>query len=140
MEATFQYDPKQLAALHAAIQRNPKRVLSETGDFLVRGIREYNKYIIRAPWRMGGSGGGAPVAAVQGGNLRDTHAREIRPWDAKIYPTAKYAPYVHGISGYPRKRRYQLRPWLDYAKQSADGAVNALSETLLLNITKDLAK
>lgn len=86
---------------------------------------------------MGASGGGAPVAT---GNLRDTHAREIRPWDAKIYPTAKYAPYVHGIAGFPRKRKYQLRPWLDYAKQSAEGAVELLAGNLLTNITKDLSK
>ena len=137
MDAEFYYDPKQLAALHLAIQRNPKTVLSETGKFFTRGIREYNKYIIRSPWRMGGSGGGAPVAT---GHLRDTHARDIRPWDARIYPTAKYAPYVHGIEGYPRKRKYQLRPWLDYARNSAQSAVEALSNDLLYNVTKDLAK
>ena len=137
MAVEVRYDPKQLAALKEAIRRNPRKVIEETQNFFVRGIREYNSYIIRAPWRMGASGGGAPVAT---GNLRDTHAREIRPWDAKIYPTAKYAPYVHGIAGFPRKRKYQLRPWLDYAKRSADGAVEILAGNLLTNITKDLAK
>jgi hypothetical protein len=138
MESKYEFDPKQLASLKTAIRRNPRKILLETGNFLVRGIREYNTYIMRAPWRVGGGGGGgAPVAT---GNLRDTHARKILPWEGSIYPTARYAKYVHGIKGFPRKRSYQLRPWLDFAQHAASGAIYSLQRKLLENITKDLAQ
>jgi hypothetical protein len=129
-----------LDQLTAAVNRNPQLVVRETKNFLSRGISSYNKIIIRSPWRMGSTGGGSPVAKVNGGNLRDTHARIIGQWEARIYPTAPYAPYVHGLAGYPRRRSYQLRPWLDFAQQQADSQIVTLQNTLLKNIVADLAK
>ncbi len=133
----FEIDQLQMQSLREAVRRNPAKVLSETKNFLTKGMAEYNKGVIRSPWRMGGSGGGAPVAT---GNLRDTHRREITQWEARIYPTADYAPYVHGIKGFPRKRTYQLRPWLDYVQQQYDAQIQILQGNLLNNLVNDLAK
>jgi hypothetical protein len=94
----------------------------------------YKGFIIRNPWRMGGTGGGSPVAAAHGGNLRDTHRTQINQWSAIIRPTAKYAMYVHEGTF-----RMQARPWLDYAQQQADGAISILSNQLLDKIVSDLA-
>lgn len=139
-----------LKELIAAIRRNPQKVLDSGRTFLSKGITTYKRAIIRNPWRMGGSGGGAPVSndprysrrhqLQRSGNLRDTHQTEINGLQAKIYPTAKYAPYVHGIEGWPRKRSYQLRPWLDYAKKTQAGVIQELYRVMLREITEDLAK
>jgi hypothetical protein len=133
----FEFNKTDLASLSAAVARNPAKVLSETKNFFTRGLAAYNRIIIRNPWRMGMSGGGAPKDT---GNLRDTHARVIDTWQARIYPTADYAPYVHGIQGWPRKRNYQLRPWLDYAYVQAEGEINNLQRDLLNNIVHNLAE
>jgi len=121
-----------------AIKKNPDLVQKETSQFLVRGIALYNKSIIRQPWRMGQQGGGAPVDT---GNLRDTHRREIRKLSARIFPTSPYSGFVHGLNGRKRNvRGVQLRPWLDYARKKNARGINQLSNVLLTNITKDLAK
>ncbi len=130
--AELYFDPIQLSSLQNAIRRNPARILEEVGNFLTRGIREYNKFIIRNPWRVNGGGGGAPVAT---GNLRDTHSREIQPWEARITPTAPYAKYVHDGT-----RRMKARPWLDFAQHAAAGEIDALQNKLLDKIVTDLAK
>jgi hypothetical protein len=137
MSVSFEINPTQLAALKAAVNRNPAKTRTEVNNFLGKGLDAYSRVIIRSPWRIGGSGGGAPVDT---GNLRDTHRKEIQPWEARIFPTAPYAKYVHGISGYSRKRSYQLRPWLDYAEMTADSTIRQLEETMLKNIVGDLAK
>lgn len=118
--------------LKTAIRRNPQMVKEETAKFIARGLAEYRRIISRSPWRIGGSGGGAPVGT---GNLRDTHAQEQRPFEGKIYPRANYAGYVHEGTG-----RMQARPWLDYAKKSGNRKIRQLEKDLLATITKDLAK
>ena len=133
------WDQSQLNALRLAVSRNPAKIRAEAADYFTRGLRVYNTIILRSPWRMGSSGGGAPVSPG-GGHLRDTHAKEIRPWEAIIKPTATYAPYVHGIKGFPRKRSYQLRPWLDYAQRVGDSGIRELEQKLFDNIVKDLAR
>lgn len=129
-----------LKELRAAIKRNPQRVLDEARLFFTRGLASYRQGVLNSPWRMGSSGGGAPVAT---GNLRDTHKTQINKLEASIGPNltaAPYAPYVHGIKGYPRKRAYQLRPWLDYVKKNREGDIKRLYGEMLKNITADLAK
>lgn len=126
--------------LQAAIRRNPDKVKDEAGKFLIRGIAAYKSVIIRNPWRMGSSGGGAPVSS---GSLRDSHKTKVSNWSATIGPNdqlAPYAAYVHGIEGYPRKRKYQLRPWLDYAIVKQDETIQRLYNEMGDNILKDLAK
>lgn len=135
--AQFEISFKGMAELRRAVQRNPQAVITEVAKFLQRGIAVYNRIIIRNPWRIGQSGGGAPKDT---GNLRDTHVREINPWQARIYPTAPYAAYVHGIEGFTRRRKYQLRPWLDYAKETGDREIQALEGQMLQGIIGDLAR
>ena len=135
-----EYEIKGLKELADAVRRNPANVIRETGKFLVRGLAVYRRIIFNNPWRMGMSGGGSPVAqSPQGGHLRQTHVQEIGPWEGRIRPTATYTPYVHGIEGWPRKRTYQLRPWLDYAKEHGEEDVKKLEVELLNNIAAGLA-
>lgn len=133
----FQINQNDLNSLRFAVRRNPRMVITETGKFLSRGIAAYLRIINRSPWRMGQRGGGSPVGT---GNLRDTHRRSVGTWEARITPTADYAPYVHGLDSFPRRRTYQLRPWLNYAQQSASNEINRLQDDLLKNIISDLSK
>jgi hypothetical protein len=138
--AALQIDTQSIKALQRATRRNPALVRAESKNFLVRGIAAFNRRIIRNPWRMGMSQGGAPHAT---GNLRDTHLRSVGQWQATIGPDlerAPYARYVHGIEGYPRKRSYQLRPWLDYTVRDSERDIRILEENLLTKIITDLAQ
>jgi phage gpG-like protein len=138
MTNNFDISTKGLKELQAAVRRNPQKVITEVGKFLVRGIAVYNRRIIRSPWKIGGNGGGAPTST---GNLRDTHVKEIRPWDALIAPTAPYAAYVHGLNGQQvNSRGVQLRPWLDYAYQDGEKEIAKLQEDLITEIVSDLEK
>lgn len=128
----IQINQRDLNGLREAVRRNPQMVLSETKKFLTRGIAAYNRIIIRNPWRIGSNVGGAPVDT---GNLRDTHRREIATWEARIKPTARYSESVHeGTS------KLVSRPWLDFAKQEADGEIRQLETDLLNNVVADLAR
>lgn len=122
----YSFDKAQLRGLQQAIRRNPQTVAREVGKFLARGIAVYNRGIIRSPWRVGMSGGGAPVKT---GNLRDTHKKTVTPWSAKITPNASYAAAVH-----------KNRPWLDYVFDTSKQEIEKLQIDLLEEITKDLAK
>lgn len=136
--ATFTLSTKGFTELQRAIKRNPQKVRDETGKFLVRAMAAYNQGILRSPWRMGNrTGGGAPVAT---GNLRDTHQREIRPFEARIYPTAPYAAYVHGVGGKKvNSRGVMLRPWLNYVFKTKDSEVQRHADAFLQAVTRDLA-
>lgn len=130
-----------LKELKLAVARNPQRVVTEAKKFLQRGMAEYRSGIKNRPWRMGMSGGGAPVAAQNGGNLRDKHVTKITGLTATIGPQdVKYASYVHGIDGWPRKRTYQLRPWLDHVKAEKSQKVERLYLDMLTTIRNDLAR
>jgi len=121
-----------LESLEKAIKRNPEKVKDEIGKFITRALRLYKASIIRSPWRVGGSGGGSPVAT---GNLRDTHETNIGTWQAYIRPNAKYAPYIHeGTS------RMEARPWLEHAMKTNEQEIEKLQDDLLKKIVGDLAK
>jgi hypothetical protein len=124
--ANFNIEVFGVKEFQAALSRNPAVVEKEVSSFLVRSIALYNQGIIRDPWRIGMSGGGSPVKT---GNLRDTHKRQIEKWEARIYPTAKYAEIVH-----------ESRPWLDFVKNDKDKEVEKLQSDMLNNIIKDLSK
>jgi hypothetical protein len=130
------YEIRGLKEFQAAIRRSPAFVIRRTGIFITRGLAEYRRIIFRSPWSKGRSGGGAPVAT---GNLRDTHQQEVRDLEGRIYPTASYAKYIHGIKGFPRRRSYQLRPWLDYAADAARPAIQQHEGSLIDDIVKNLA-
>jgi hypothetical protein len=135
--AEFDFSIDGLRELQQAVQRNPGRTVQEVGKFLQRGLAAYRRIINNSPWRLEMSGGGAPVAS---GHLRDSHRSERTPWTGRIFPTAPYAAYVHGIDGWPRKKSYQLRPWLEYAETRAEGDIEKLQDEMLNNIVEDLAK
>lgn len=124
-ENTF-FELKGADEFREAIRRNPAKILELVGRFITRGLAEYKRVLIRNPWRVGMSGGGAPV---QTGNLRDTHITEVSPFAGRIYPTAPYAESVH-----------KRRPWLDYAKDTAQPNIEKLEGELLQDIVADLAK
>ena len=132
----------------AAIRRNPKVVLKESKKFLVRGIAEYNKGIIRKPWRIDGSGGGAPVSndprykrayqRQRSGNLRDSHQVKIQALKALIGPTQAQAPYAAFVHGGTSK--LQARPWLDFVRDKKQREIQKLYRILITTVTKDLAR
>jgi len=117
--------------LKQAIRTNPVRVRKYATRFFTRAMAEYNRKIIRNPWEVGESSGGAPVDS---GRLRDSHKREIRPWEARIYPTADYAEWVHEGT-----RKMEPRPWLDYAFRQAQEKVEKHADKMLKRIVKGLA-
>lgn len=128
--------------LKRAIQKSPQVIADETDKFLVRAQSEYKRSILGSPWRMGQQGGGVPVGTGSGaGNLKNSHTYKIEPFKLVIGVNenrADYAPYVHGIKGYPRKRTYQLRPWLRYAEESQQSKVDQHARKLLDEIVKAL--
>lgn len=115
-----------------AIKRNPAVVALETKKFFQRGLAVYLRIINRTPWRVGQSGGGAPVST---GNLRGLHTRKIGKTRASIETRAKYSPFVHEGTRYMKKR-----PWLDHAMKKGNKNINKLANDLLKNVTRDLAK
>lgn len=123
---SFEFTIDGLDELKRAVARSPQKVYEETQKFLIRGMAEYKKIVFRRPWRVGMSGGGAPVKT---GHLRDTHITQIRPFEASLAPTADYAEVVH-----------KGRPWLDYAEISGEQKVRELEIAMLDTIVKDLAK
>ncbi|HEY1037155.1 MAG TPA: hypothetical protein VGE62_01075 [Candidatus Paceibacterota bacterium] len=138
MAENLDYSFEGLEELKTAVARNPEKVIKEVAAFFVRGMAVYNRRIIRNPWRMGERGGGAPKDT---GNLRDTHKREIQQWQARIYPSAPYAAYVHGLNGKTMNSRgVQLRPWLHYAYAESDSEIMELEKGLLEKIVNNLAK
>lgn len=131
--------------LLAAISRNPQVVISETAIFFQRAMAVYRSAIFNNPWRVGGSGGGVPVSdwmakrRGSAGNLRQSHVVEYQQFQASIgpgraYPVG-YAGYVHEGT-----KKMAKRPWLDNAKRTGESAVRGHWQTLLQNITADLAK
>ena len=124
-----------LTELKMAIKRNPTKVADEARRFLTHGIATYNRSIIRNPWGILDTGGGAPV---QTGSLRDTHIRKVEHFRATIGPntgTSPYAKYVHGGT-----RNMKARPWLTYAYTQQKSEIEHLYRAMLNAIVKDLAK
>ena len=109
-----------------ALKRNPELIIRESKKFIQRAIAKYKSGIINNPWRIGMSGGGSPVLT---GNLRDTHLTYFSNLEGMIFPSAKYAQYVH-----------KNRPWLDYVYNQKQPDIELLEKDLADVIIKDLAK
>ena len=130
-----------LIDLKKNIQENPAVVKENVSQFLTKATALYMGIIKNSPWRMGGMGGGAPVAKVNGGKLRGSHQIVRTPWESRIFPTASYAGYVHGWRGQTvNKRGVQLRPWLDYAVDTAQKQVDVLEDIMVSNIIQNITK
>ena len=120
-----------------AIRRNPGKTRTEGKKFIARSLAELTRVIIRRPWRVNDAGGGG--VPVSTGNLRDTHQKRVVGLRGKIYPTAKYAPFVHGLDGKKfNKRGVRLRPWLDHAVDETKKPIDKLADNMLKNIVKDV--
>lgn len=137
-----------LRELKQAFDRSPQKVLNEARMFLTRGLAVYKSGIIRAPWRIGGSGGGSPVSndpryprryqRQRSGNLRDSHITQVSSLEGRIGPNLQAAPYARYV--HHGTRRMQGRPWLDYVKTTKQGEIEQLYRRMLKNIVGDLAK
>ena len=144
----FSYEWVGLRELKAAMARNPQHVLDEARLFLTRGLAAYKQGIIRAPWRIGGGGGGSPVSndpryprkyqRQRSGNLRDSHVTTISSLEGMIGPNQSTAPYARFV--HHGTRRMQGRPWLEYIKQSKDSTITSLYRQMLKNVVTDLSK
>lgn len=115
--------------LRRAIARNPEKVKSAIKDFFTEALAVYRRTIKNNPWRVGGTGGGAPVLS---GHLRDTHRQEIMDWEATIGADVGAAPYAEPV--------HEGRPWLDYAFNENQAQVDKLADKMLINIIEDLAR
>jgi len=120
-----------------AIERNPRKVKDELAKFFIRAKSEYNQTMMRNPWQVGGSGGGAPVDT---GALRDSHqsGTKIRPFKMTFGPDeriASYAGYVHEGTN-----RMKARPWLNYTFDKKERKVRDLADDMLQTIVKDLSR
>lgn len=114
-----------------AIRRSPRYVLDRANQFITRGLAEYRRVIWNGPWGRTSGGGGVPVRT---GNLRDTHQQMIANLEGRIYPTASYARFVHDGT-----RKMAARPWLTYAFNSAQSAIDGHEQDLVRDIIKNLA-
>jgi hypothetical protein len=126
--------------LEQAIKRNPSFVARETKTFLYRVEKRLESKTGSAPWRVGEMGGGSPVKT---GNLLRSHKAKREPFSLTWFQDEKKAPYgkyVHGIKGFPRKRSYKLRPWLEWVKTQSEKQISDDTQRLLRAITEDLAK
>lgn len=122
---SYKIEIKGINELQSAIKRNPQVVKQHTQIYFTRALAKYKSTIINNPWRIGMSGGGAPVKT---GNLRDTHITQTRTWEALIKPTASYAEVVH-----------KKRPWLEYAVDINQKEVESLEKDLLDSVISDLS-
>jgi len=117
--------------LKMAIRRNPEQVAKYSKEYIRKGLAAYMRTIRGTPWRVGANGGGAPVLT---GNLRDSHLPPIYgTFEGEIRANntgnADYATAVH-----------KGRPWLDYAKEKNQSAIEKLQDNLLKDIVNDLSK
>ena len=114
-----------------AVKRNPAETANELKKFFVRSKALYTKTILNNPWRVGASGGGAPVDL---GAMRDSHqsGTKILPFSLSFGPDKKVAPYSKYV--------HAKRPWLNYAFDKNYIKVNSLARDMLKNIVKDLSR
>ncbi len=129
------YEFEGIKEFEAAIRRNPELVRRKSREFIAAGLALYRISIWRNPWRVGMQSGGSPVAAINGGNLRNTHKSDITDFEGTITPKADYRIYVHEGTA-----RMKARPYLEYAKESQDPKVKQLEEKLLQDVILDLSK
>lgn len=123
-------------------QTAPDRIKSEGKKFLQRGLSEYKRVAVQtSPWRVGQSGGGIPRDT---GNLRERHKTKITGLRGAFGvddSDVPYAKYVHG-RGYGEVNKsngVMSRPWLLYAKNRADKAIEKHYQTFLDNVLNSVA-
>lgn len=94
--------------------------------------RKQKDIIEGTPWEIGQDEGGVPVAT---GQLKRDHRYRAEGTQAKVKVDNPYAWYVHqGTSN------LEARPWLNYSITAMDDFLDRELNSLLENITEDLAK
>jgi hypothetical protein len=126
MTNKYELTTKGFKEFKKALERNPTKISRASGVLIQRAIAKYREGIQNNPWRIGMSGGGAPVLT---GFLKDTHESKVSPFEGSIFPTAKYGKYLH-----PK------RPWLDYVFKQKMPEIKQLEDDFLKEIITDLAK
>ena len=116
-----------VAQLTNISKKFPNEVLKEAKIFLQRGLSEYKRVAVQtSPLKVGQTGGGVPRDT---GNLRERHRTKITGLEGRfgvVDSAVPYAKYVHGNKENPVKvkgKNIKTRPWLQYARIKADGAV-----------------
>lgn len=151
--AEFNIKINGLKEFERAVKRHPQETRDELQKFFSRAEAKLKSRIRNKPWKLGQSGGGAPVLT---GNLRDGlvgagrapgaevshrkpdgvgHIYERKAMSLRIYPTASYAKYIHD-GNFGR----QKRPWLDHALEKETPDIRKLEKDLLKTIVSNLAK
>lgn len=127
---------KDRVALQRAFSRNPERMKTEGLRLMNRIKTGLERQIIRNPWRIGGSGGGVPVATK---SLRTEHNYDVEPTQVKIsVDDAKARAYGWAVhEGTPKM---EARPWLDYAKEREEKNISNMADDFLNRIVGYLAK
>ncbi|MCX6785920.1 MAG: hypothetical protein NTZ18_03670 [Candidatus Komeilibacteria bacterium] len=124
-----------LKEFQTALARNPQKVLDEVKRFFVRGMAHYRRVVIQtAPWKVGESGGGAPVDTK---NLVQSHVTKYNELSATFGPDQQIAPYAKYV--HEGTVKMTKRPWLDWAKDRAQEDVLQEAKKLLDTLVKDLA-
>ena len=119
-----------------AIRRYPKYSKQQALIMMTRIKADYQRTIIRSPWRIGGSGGGSPVDTRA---LRDSHRYKIQPTELKIDVRPEIASR-YGEAVHEGTRRMEARPWLDYATEKNKSNRERQVDDFLKAIVNNLAK
>ena len=136
MSVNIQINEKDLRNLRKAFNNSPDLMRSKGGQLMTRLKANLQQRIIRKPWQVGWSGGGAPVAS---GSLRDAHRYKVSSTELEISldPSKEdsYGRYVHeGTS------KMEARPWLDYAVEKEESNTNQLVNNFLDDVVQGLAR
>jgi hypothetical protein len=117
------------------IYESPEIVKELAQMYFVRAVAKVFTVINNNPWKIGGGGGGAPVATRN--LVARAHDTIYEPFQALIainINKVKYAGYVHEGT-----RKMEKRPWLDYAQEKSDLPIQKLQEDFINDLTKHLA-
>jgi len=123
-------------AFERAIRENPGYTKSQAMIMMTRIKADYQRTIIRSPWRVGALSGGVPVDTT---TLRDAHRYQVKPTKLKVDVRPeianRYGEYVHeGTS------KMEARPWLDYATEKNKSNRERQVDDFLKAIVNNLAK
>ena len=131
--------------LQEAIEKSPKAVHKAGAQYIQKGITEYEKIVKRSPWRVGQSGGGAPVRT---GDLKTANKKTFDfnrligrlGVDEKMGARAEYrSKEVSKVIDYA-VRVHKKRPWLDYAQLKAENEIEKLYQDFGNEVLKIIAK
>jgi len=132
---------KNLARVQRAMKKSPEIMRDESRDFLVRAMAAVRRIIWNEPWRMASGealiAGGVPVAAINGGNLRQSHRTDFFDFKATIGPDIAVAPYAEFV--HEGTMKMEARPWLNFAEEQAAPEVNALARDILKRVVAGIA-